>query len=176
MESEFYPVLDYFRNYFLPLGFFITWLIWPRKGLSKFFSWIIIFCILIAALFTIITQLTETRWDRDIKSTRAITQIIEQQINTDNMKNVNIAVLASLDNNTYGRRYRDLLLIKGVEIKTKYEYFITDNLFVITTADEDTLRQDAAAEMNNFRNGKLEKSWVVPNSPWSIFLFDRNPS
>ena len=62
-----------------------------------------------------------------------------------------------------------MMLLK--EIKSKEEYTITDMLFVVSTSDENTVRNDKAYEMNNFRDGEIRNRWGIPNSQWKIFLF-----
>jgi len=90
------------------------------------------------------------------------------------LKNNNIASIASPDPNIYGRRYRDLLHLKGVSLKTKDEYYISDHLFVISTSGEEVIRKDKAYEISFFNKGKLIQMWEIENSEWVVYLFERN--
>ncbi|HKC04359.1 MAG TPA: hypothetical protein VKC54_00585 [Patescibacteria group bacterium] len=170
-------VSDFFTHYILPaVPFFIVYLIYPRKGLGKILSYSALFILIVSSLLSFPKQITKVSWESDIASTRFITHTIEGEIKTGKLQNVNIAALGSPDPNTYGRRYRDLLLIDGVTIKTKGEYEISDNLFVITTSSLDKIRLDPAYEIKFFKNGPLARKWQVPGSNWNIFLLSRSKS
>ncbi|MBI2597477.1 hypothetical protein HYW41_04935 [Candidatus Daviesbacteria bacterium] len=154
--------------------FFLVWLIYPR-GRKSYLLAISIFVILfIGGSLSIIPKLTRSNWQTDIHSVRQISKAISQRIKTNNLQNVNIAVLSSPDNNTYGRRFRDLLLIDSVHIKTKDEYPLSDHLFVISTKAEQDLRNDPATNINYFRKGKLFEKIEIPGSDWGIYHFSRN--
>ena len=64
-------------------------------------------------------------------------------------------------------------LHKKVKLKSKDEYYISDNLFVVTTADEEKVRNDPAAEMDGFRRGIVKTTWTVDDSDWKVYRFDR---
>jgi hypothetical protein len=130
---------------------------------------------LIFSSFTSIKNtLTQTSWDTNIDATREITNNIDEYTKDYDLKNVNIAVLASPDPNTYGRRYRDLLHLTGVKILQRSDYYITDNLFVISSSNEDEVRNDPAYELDRFRSGLLVESWNITDSIWNIYLFERS--
>jgi hypothetical protein len=168
-------VADYYGHYILPvLPFFIVYLVYPRQGIGKVLSYTAIGVILLSLIISFPKQIDKVSWETDIASTRFITNTIEEEIINGDRKNSNIAVLESDDPNTYGRRYRDLLLIKGVVLKTKGEYEISDNLFVVTKSSLEKLREDPAYEIRNFRDGPIIKTWEVPESDWKIFLFSRS--
>lgn len=167
-------VANYYTHYILPaLVFFIVYLIFPRKGISKIISYCALSIILISGIISFPKQITKVTWESDIASTRFITKLIMSEIQENNLKNNNLVVLESPDTNTYGRRYRDLLLIKNVNLLTKGEYDISDHLFVVSEASADKVRVDPAYEMRNFKGGTLLKSWEVPSSPWRVYLFSR---
>ncbi|MCJ7805507.1 hypothetical protein MUP46_02595 [Patescibacteria group bacterium] len=165
-----------FSNHYILAGipFFIVYLIYPRKNASKILSFICLGIILISSIFSFPEQIKKITWESDIASTRYITNIIQKTIQKNDLKNANLAVLASDDPNTYGRRYRDLLLLRGLTLKTKGEYDISDALFVISTSSLDAVRKDNAYEIDRFRSGPLVNSWEVPDSNWRIFLFSRS--
>ncbi len=87
---------------------------------------------------------------------------------------MNITVLESPDNNTYGRRYRDLLLVQNIRLRTRDEYDLSDHLFVVSTGSEKSLRESPAYEMYNFKNGLLEGYWKIDKSDWKVYRFTRN--
>ncbi|KKU02713.1 MAG: hypothetical protein UX95_C0023G0003 [Candidatus Woesebacteria bacterium GW2011_GWD1_47_21] len=167
-------VKDFYVHYVLPaVPFFLLYLIYPRKALGKTLSYLSLSVLLLSSLFSFPKQITKVTWEGDIASVKYMARTIEQKIKENDLKNANLAVLSSPDPNTYGRRFRDLLLLKGVNLRTKEEYQISDALFVITTANSEALRTDPAYEMNSFRNGPLVESWEVPDSEWRIFLFSK---
>lgn len=162
-------------HYILPaLPFFVIYLIYPRKDLGRIFAIAALSVILISGLTTFKNQITKVTWESDIAATRFIANTITGSIATNDLKNNNIAVLGSPDPNTYGRRYRDLLLIKDVPLKTKGEYEISDHLFLITESPLDVVRNDPAYEIKYFKTGRLVQSWDVPDSSWKVFLLNRS--
>lgn len=162
-------------HYILPaIPFFVLYLARPRKGPGKIFSYTALFVLLISSILSFPKQVTKVTWESDIASTRFIAKAVEGEIKDKNLLNANITVLGSDDPNTYGRKYRDLLLINNVALKTKGEYEISDSLFVITTSTLEKIRSDAAYEIKYFKNGPLVKDWTVPGSDWKIFLLSRS--
>lgn len=167
-------VSNFYSHYILAgIPFFIIYIIYPRKTFGKIFSYLSILIILISLIISFPRQISLVTWESDIASTRFISDTVAGEIKADDLKNNNIAVLGSPDTNTYGRRYRDLLLIKGVDLKTKGEYEISDHLFLITQTPLDMVREDPAYEIKSFKSGKLIKSWDVPGSPWKMYLLNR---
>jgi len=153
-------IVNVYNHYFLPsLIFFIVWLLYPREKNAFLVVKTSLVVLTLGAVFSINHQLTNKNWQTDIPSVRAITNLIVKTIDTEDLKNNNLAVLVSPDNNIYGRRFRDLLLIKNINLNTKEEYQISDHLFVISTGDENQIRNDPAIEVSNFRNGSLEGKW-----------------
>ena len=168
-------VSNFYTHYILPaLPFFIIYLIYPRYGVGKMFSYLAILILLISSVISFPKQIFNVTWQSDITSTRYIANTISKKITSIGMKNVNIAVLGSSDTNTYGRRYRDLLLIKNIPLKTKGEYEISDSLFVISTQTLENLRNDPAYEIKYFKNGPLVEEWNVPGRIWKIYLLSKS--
>ena len=145
----------------------------------KLIAQLIIVVLIIGSLFTIIPQITfnpwyPENWQPNIKTVRAVTNIVENAISAKDLKKVNLVVLASTVNNTYGLKYRNLLLIRGINLMSRYEYFTNDHLFVISQSDEKRVRNDAAAEMFHFSRGSLKAKWEITDSNWVVYLFDRS--
>lgn len=166
-----------FEHYILPaVVFYFVWIIYPRKKIGEVLAVMLLISLIIGGIISIVPQLHKSDWQTDIPAVRIITNLIEDEVKTKQLKNVNIAVLGSPDTNTYGRRYRDMLLIRDMVLLSKYEYFIADHLYIITLVDEKSVRSDPAPEMHNFRTGKLESSWNIPNSEWKLYRFTRGVS
>lgn len=165
---------NYYTHYILAVvPFFLLYLIYPRVNFAKKISYIILFVVIVSSIVSFPKQISKITWESNIASTRNIVKIIETEVKDKDMKNVNVAVLSSPDPNTYGRRYRDLLLIKGIILKNKAEYEISDSLFVITTSPLEVVRKDPAYEIKFFNSGKLIKEWNIPDSDWKVFLLSR---
>ncbi len=162
-------------HYTLPAAvFFLVWLVTPRPKMGNYLALGCLLVLATSSLASLKSQLTAHDWRTDIPLVRTATSAIENEIADARLQNVNLAVLASADNNVYGRRYRDVLLVGETRLRTKDEYQYSDSLFVITTASEVTVRSDPAYEMHNFRRGQLIKDWNL-NSGWRMFLFAKNP-
>jgi hypothetical protein len=123
-------VSNIYDHYFLPaIVFFLFWIFMSRKGYEYYISISIAIILLIGSVSLIPRFLTEKSWESDIKSTKRIVEVIEQEIVADDLINPNIAVLGSPDPNIYGRKFRDLMLIReNANIRSKDEYEISDNL------------------------------------------------
>jgi hypothetical protein len=164
-----------YDHYFLPaIIFFLAWLFVQRNGWRQQLSYLILVLLIFASVLSLPSFVTEKNWESDIRSTKKIVEIVEQDIVTNKLINPNVAVLTSPDPNIYGRKYRDLMLVRGnVETRSKDEYGISDNLFVVTYGEEDEVRRDPAAEMNGFREGVVKGEWEIEGSQWRVFRFDR---
>lgn len=161
--------------YLLPSTiFFLVWILYPRQSYHQTLASVMLITLIIGGFFSIIPKLNQVTWQTDIRSVREINSSISKKITTNKLENVNIAVLESPDNNTYGRRYRDLLLLQNIRLRTKDEYNLTDHLFVVSTGSEKSVRESPAYEMHNFRSGALASFWEIDNSNWKIYHFTRN--
>ena len=168
-----------FLHYFLPgLVFLIAWLIYPREKLGEWISKLAISILILGSIFTIIPQIqtnpyVNKSWQPNTKTVREITNTMEEIIKKEDLKGVNVAVLGSQDINTYGLKYRNLLLIKGIRLLSRDEYFTSDHLFVVSQSSEDQLRKDPSPEMHKFREGQIRNQRTIDDSGWAVYLFDR---
>jgi len=168
---------EQFGHYLIPgLIFFLIWVVYQRKQQwGKKVQLFTVAVLIIGGLFSLKSQLTLSTSYPPIPIMRTIAKDIFEDITQNDRKNVNMAVLASPDKNTEGKRYRDLLLVMGnLNILTRDQYSLSDHLFVISTSGEKTVREDPALEMNDFRAGPLVESIEVANSPWLIYHFTRS--
>lgn len=165
-----------YEHYTLPvLIFFLAWIIYPRKNkLSSNITQIILVILVVGGLLSIKTQLSKTSWDTNISATNEISNLVAETITSQNLLNVGVVTLQSPDPNPYGRRYRDLLLIKGVTVMDKDLYTLADHLFVVSYGSEEEVRTDKADVMKYFGKGNLIKSWDISESNWKLYLFNRN--
>ncbi len=170
-------IVEVFNNHYILPGmvFFLVYLIYPRNKKYSNFSLASLYLIIASSLITFFPQINKITWQTDIKTTYNISKTVEEIIIKDNLKNNNIAVIASPDNNIYGRKFRDLLEIRGVTFKTKDEYHISDHLFVVSTSSEEVLRKDTSYEMSIFEEGELMTYSEYENSDWKLYVFKHNP-
>ncbi len=165
------------QHYFLPgLVFFFVYLIVPRAKFGRYLAYAMIGVLILGSLFTLWPQLTTQRyvplgWQPNIRTVRAITKVLKDEITTKSLQGVNLTVLGSTDPNLYGWKYRSLLEIENVPLSTKGDYFSNSYLFVISQATEDNLRAHRATELDRFRDQRLRNSWRVADSEWNVFLF-----
>lgn len=159
-------------RYILPaLVFLFVWLILPRKGLAKVLAQVSLGIMILSSMASIIPQLTQTSVPPDIYSLHHVSNLIASQIKDQNLKNANVAVLASPDSDPLGIKYRDVISLKGVGLKAASEYDASEHLFVISTSDGETVYQDGAVPMQYFRKGYLSESFIIPESQWKVYWF-----
>ena len=163
---------DFQTRYFLPaLVFLFVWLIVKRQGLAGWLAKALLWLMIISSLFTVIPQLTQTKVPPDIYSLRSASQLIANKIKDDGLNNANVAVLASKDSGVLGEKYRDYISMLGVGLKAASEYDTSENLFVISTADEQTVKTDPSAAMQLFKGNRLDGTYTIPNSNWKVYWF-----
>ncbi len=168
-------LVDYQPRYILAaLPFFLIWLVFPRNGHYKFLGYTLIGLLIIGSLFSIVPQLTKPIIEPDIATINQATSFIKEEITKNNLQNVNVASLASPDRDPNAVIYRDLLLINGVTLESSDQYQASDTLFVISTSDEQTVRQDPASIMSQFRKGQLQNQKAFNN--WHFYEFKKSPS
>ncbi len=167
----------FYQHYFFAmLPFFFIWVIYPRETKGFLLSFLIILTLIIGSIAPFVRLLTTAPVEPDLATVNNISSLLKNQIKSNDLKNVNIAVLSSPDKNTNGRKYRDILLVpENLHPLSKDEYHFTDHLFVISTAAEDKLRSDPATELNRFRFGPLRAKWQIDDSPWFVYHLLRNP-
>lgn len=166
---------QFFPHYLIPgLIFFLAWIVYKCENNRSLLSRAILIILILGGLLSIYPQITHTTSTPDIVTADKIEISIKKEIFEGNLKNVNIAVLGSLDSTPSGKKYRDLLLVDGdIHIMTKDEYSLSDHLFVVSTSDEKTVRSDQAAEMHRFRSGPLVSYVKIGDSGWVIYHFTR---
>ena len=166
-----------YPHYFLPgLVFFLCWLVYPRSKRGLKVSRVILAWLIFGSVLTIIPQLASglylnKAWQPNIITLERLTNQMEKMIRENSLRNVNLAVLGSTDPNTYGWKYRNLLLLKGIIIKDKHEYFNSEYLLVVTQSSEEKLRRDPALELNNFRDGEIVNRYQALDFGWRLFVF-----
>lgn len=165
---------SYETRYFLPsIIFLFVYLILPRKGIEVLVSKVILAIFILGGLFSLENLLTKPIMEPGPRVVGQATSYIKKVVAEKELKNINVAVLASPDPDPLGLSYRDILLTKGVEVLPSSQYTLTDNLFVVTTSSEEGVRKDPANIMERFREGRLAQSYIIEKSDWKIYLFER---
>lgn len=169
-------VAPYFFHYYLAIiPFLIFWLAYPRKELGRIISSVGMWILIFGSLFQVIPLLTRPPVVPDLPTQVVIADTIKQDLVTRKLKNVNVAVLASDDHDVQADKYRDILLGRdSIHFDTHDEYFHSDHLYVISSSDEQTLRQDPAPEIANFRTGPLQQKFPIAKTEWFVYHFSRN--
>ncbi len=161
------------RYFLLAAVLFLIWIITPRNKIGTIFSKTIILIMILGSILTISKLFKEPQIPPGGFVVGKVSTFIANYIDSNNLKNVNVGVLQSVDPDPLGIIYRHTLLVKEKRILSQNEYTITDNLFVITESDEATLRKDQSNIMDGFRNGKAELKYSLSNTPWKVYLFNR---
>jgi len=172
MIISFLPSFE--NRYFLPsLIFLFIYLILPRKNFGRIAAKGVILVFILGGFLSIKSVLTKPILEPGPRVITDATNQIKDIVSQNELKNINVAVLASPDPDPIGLTYRDILLTKDVEVLPASQYSLTDNLFVMTTSDEEDVRKDAANIMDRFRKGKLSSEYDINKSKWRVYLFER---
>lgn len=164
----------YGNRYFLPaLPFFFVWLILKRGKAAERLAKFTIIVIFLGSLLGLKTQLTKPILVPSAGVVNSLADFIKLSVVAGNRKNVNLAILASPDMDPLGVIYRHTLYAKGINVLLPTQYAITDNLYIVSTALENTVRKDPANVMDGFRNGPLSETYQLQNTQWKVYLFNR---
>ncbi len=168
-------VAPYFFHYYLvALPFLMIWLVYPRSKRVGLVSYSVLSVLIISSLFQVIPLLTKPPVVPDLPTQTAIANNIKADLDKKLSPNANIAVLASDDHDVQAVKYREILLGRdSISLDSHDEYFHSDHLYVISTADEATVRQDAAPEMHNFQKGPLIDKFPIAKTNWVVYHFSK---
>jgi len=153
--------------------FYILWLLASREKYAKSLQIVlVVFLIVVNSRSTLGKILVIQKLDNAYMIDR-VAAIIVDDIKSNKLINANVAVLQSDDINSVGLKYRDMLLLNDQKILSQDEYGISDNLYVITTGTEESLRNDPSTQMQIFKNGVLKNKWSVSDTGWFVYRFDK---
>lgn len=161
-----------FDHYLLPAVIF--YYLWITTSYKK--SWIsrlLVYTLIISNIILLPSLIYKNDWSTNIKATEDIAEYVIFKCDKD-CKNFNLVVLKSPDPNTKGRRYRDLLKLKNIELTSMDKYSDLDGIFVISYANWGDLKSDPSYEINDYRNMFPIETKTIKNSQWKIYFFDRN--
>lgn len=159
-----------YQHYFLSgVVFFIIWLFYSRKNSHSFFQKLIILLFFIFSIKPSVTEVFKNDWSTNIAATREIVTIISRDIKS---RSGNLVVVSSPDPNTKGKRYRDLLFLKGINLLPEDNYRDNECLYVVSNSNEATIRRDPAYEVNRIRDMNATQTWQIKNSIWNVYRFD----
>lgn len=161
-----------FEHYLLgSVLFFVLFLLIPdNNGRSSSFQKIILIYFFVFSLKPAILEITKNTWMTNIGRTRKIADIVQQNIGK---QRCNVFVAASPDQNTTGKRYRDLLKVRGINLMMKEEYRNYECLFVISTSGWEKIQKDAAYELDLVRNNQPVGKWQVED--WFVYKAENSP-
>lgn len=162
------------RYFLLALPFFFTWLYYKRNAGIMRLQKLIVLIFIIGSLLVVQNALTKPISPPGAYVVSEAVHYIQDISSSNELQNTNIAVLASPDSDPLGTIYRHTALVQGIDFLLENQFDITDNLFVVTTSEEEVVRQDPANIINGFRNGELEDSFNLENTDWKVYLFSRD--
>ncbi|MBU3956794.1 hypothetical protein KKI19_00735 [Patescibacteria group bacterium] len=162
---------EVYQHYFLSgVVFLVIWLFYCKKSVHhSCFQKLIILLFFVFSIKPSISELLKNDWSTNIAATRKIVMTISSDIES---RNCNLVVVASPDLNTKGKRYRDLLFLKGINLLPEDNYRDNECLYVVSSSDEATIRKDPAYELDRIRNMSATKEWQIKNSIWNVYRFD----
>lgn len=160
-----------FDHYLLPaVIFYYFWIITSYK--KSLISKILVYVLIISNSVALPSIIFKNDWSTNIKATENITAYVISKCKN-NCKNYNLAVLTSPDLNTKGRRYRDLLRLKNVELASIDKYSGLSGAFFVSYADWNELKNDTSYEINDYRNLTPTEIKTINNSNWKIYYFEQ---
>lgn len=163
---------NYETRYFLPaLPFYWLWLIQKRKRGGYWGQLLIIGLLVMGSIFTFYKQLTEADVQPPISVVREVVGQIQMINSQQRVINQNITTVASPDSDLLAMKYRDLLALKGVKLRASSEYDASENLWVISTAEENQIRDDASVPLQLFKHANLRERLPLGVGKWQLFWF-----
>ena len=158
-------------HYLLPaVIFYYLWIFtsYQKSLISK----ILIYILIIVNLIAMPSLINRNNWETNIKASEEITNYVANKCQMD-CKNYNLAVLGSPDTNTKGRRYRDLLKIKNIELTSINRYSGLNGVFFVSYLDWNDLKNDPSYEIDNYRNLNPTEVQNIKNSKWKVYFFEK---
>ncbi len=162
---------DFEDRYVYPaLGFLLVWLVFSRKEkIAQLIASTVLALLVLGSLLSIWGQLTVTKIHPDLYSFTKAADYIEQTIKTNQLNNANVAALSSPDRGPLAETYRDVVRMNGAGLRAPSEYDVSEHLFVVSTSDYDTVRDDQSFSMQAFKEAKLRELYEIPSSPWKVY-------
>jgi hypothetical protein len=139
-----------------------------QESFSKFQILILLFFFTIS-LKPAYNEITSNTWDRNIDRVNKIAEIINANING---RRCNLFVPASPDTFGLGKRYRELVRVKGSQVLEWDDYRNYECLFVITTSNLEIIKNDPSYELDLIRNKKPTMEWKIDSSLWILYKFN----
>jgi len=167
-------ILDDFQGRYVysSIIFLFVWLLLPRKNKkSRVLARVSLTVLLIGSLFTLKPQLTTTQSPPDMRVVTGASEIIINAINSEDVRNPNIAALASKDSAPLAERYRDYIGMRGTSLRAASEYDTSEHLFVISTATDEVLRNSPDHAMKAFADKELKEIFPIENTEWKVFWY-----
>jgi len=162
----------YHQRYFLPATvFLLVWLIQPRKNNGNRAALYLIIIILIGSVLRLPAVFSSPEQVAPMSAVTEAGDGIVSIMHDNFVKNPNIAVITGADLDSLGEKYRDLLSIDGISFRAASEYDASENLFVISTEDEESIRGDQNVSMQLFRDSRLIEVKELADKPWKLYWF-----
>lgn len=165
------PEEHYFIGAIIP---FWLWVSKRRENMGLYLKNLLIIILILGSVKNSYNLIFGKMPDDSAYSADKISEVISSDITKNGLINANIAVLGSTDINSFGVKYRDLLLTSNTKIRSKEEYDVSDNLYVITQeSDETILRSDPSVQMQLFENRPIKFDNPIQGTNWRVVRFDK---
>ena len=162
----------YHQRYFLPATvFLLVWLIQPRKNNGNRAAISLILIMLIGSALRLPAAFSPPEQAAPMSVVTEAGDGIVSIMKSNFVKNPNIAVITGADLDSLGEKYRDLLSIDGISFRAASEYDASENLFVISTEDESSVREDQNVSMQLFQDSRLIEVKELTDKPWKLYWF-----
>jgi hypothetical protein len=160
------------RYFFSGIVFFFMWLIEKRKGINRLAQLTVIFVLIASSLTTSYALMVRPQLPPSTRIIKAAADaIISIMADNPEIKNTNITTDMSKDTDMLSNKYRDYLSIRGVSFRAASEYDVSEHLFVITQADETSLRKSESYPLRVFGDQQVRAVREIPGSNWRVFWF-----
>lgn len=161
---------EVYQHYFLSgMVFLVIWLFHTEKKFQSTFSQkLLIGLFFVFSLRPAVLEISKNNWMTNIAATKRIVTIIGSDPDS---RKCNLVVVASPDPNTKGKRYRDLLFLKGINLLPDDNYRDNECLYVVSSNNEEVIKKDPAYELNRIRDLEPTREWKIENSIWYLYKF-----
>lgn len=162
----------YHQRYFLPATvFLLLWMALQRKNNARKVAFLLILTTVIGSVYRLPAAFSVPEQVAPMSVVTEVRNQIVSIVHKNHVKNPNIAVITGEDLDSLAEKYRDLLSIDGISFRAASEYDASENLFVISTADEDSVRNDQNVSMQLFGDTRLIEVRDLNDGSWKLYWF-----
>ncbi len=165
-------VLDDFqaRYAYASIGVLYIWMFIPRDNKNQsLLATILLLILVLSNAARVPKQLFNSLSHPDMYSLTQANRIISDVVQENNLNNINIGAIASPDRDPLASKHRDLLRMNGISVREASEYDVSENLFILSTSDFETVRNDQSYSIHAFKDARLQDTFYLNDSEWIIY-------